>query len=411
MKFHGEHSNAFNYISENYKFRFNVVTGLLEFKSKKGKSNWIPYDDRLRKGILLELMQESIKVPDSKVDIFIESPEFSKDYNPFKSYIKGLNKWKKKDPDFIKNLASTVPVQNRELFYSMLKRYMVGCIDNVMVDNSVNDICLILQSSTQGVGKTRWMRKLLPTKLNDYFYEGPIDTRNKDHVLWLSKYWFMHLDELEALRGNELSAIKSYITRQNINLRKAFGRYDSSYVRRANILGSVNDDKFLTDTTGNRRWLVFKVIGMIDYQHDVNPDDFWAQAYYLWKNNYQHWLNQEEIKQLNENNEKFRSLSLEEELLLRFFDFNDKKGKGELFSSSEIIEKIIFNVPKFVNKLSVQRMGKALSKHSLHKKMKGGIQKYYVEYLGIDEFVTQNPSPKVNNNAVKEIDEDDDLPF
>ena len=92
------------------------------------------------------------------------------------------------------------------------------------------------------------MRRLLPKKFrNEFLYEGEIDTKNKDHVMYLSQYWFIHLDELESLRNNDIGAIKSYITRQRISLRKAFGRYKINLVRRASFLGSVNQDKFLQE--------------------------------------------------------------------------------------------------------------------------------------------------------------------
>src|SRR5690606_1201827 len=156
--------------------------------------------------------------------------------------------------------------------------------------DEVNDVCLVFQSSTQGVGKTRWMRKLLPEKFRSlYLYEGVVDTKNKDHTIYLSQYWFMHLDELETLKGANIGAIKSFITRQRISERKAFARYTTTFQRRASFLGSVNDDKFLTDITGNRRWLVFKVKD-IDYEHLVDINGVWAQAYYYYKQGFKYWF-------------------------------------------------------------------------------------------------------------------------
>ena len=129
-----------------------------------------------------------------------------------------------------------------------------------------------------------------------------------------------HLDELEALSGNEISAMKSYITRQRISVRKAYGRYKSNFVRRASFLGSVNDDKFLTDITGNRRWLVFTVKD-IDYEHHVDIGGLWSQVYYLWNNNFRYWFNAEEIENVNKRNEKFRITNEEEECLVDMFEF------------------------------------------------------------------------------------------
>ncbi len=397
MIFHGRHSNAYNYIAERYEFRFNEVTNFYEFRKKFSKRNtWIKFDDRYRNTILLDLSLNSIEVPKDKVDIFIESEQFSKIYNPFSDYFERLNPWNEKR-DYIGRLADTVKTDNDEKFREILKKFLIGCIDCLLVPDNYTDVCLVFQSSQQGVGKTRWMRKLLPKEFRDeYFYEGNVDTKNKDHVRYLSQYWFIHLDELEALRGNDISSIKSYITRQRISLRKAFGRYDSHLVRRANFLGSVNDDKFLSDTTGNRRWLVFKTLN-INYEHTININKVWAQAYHLWKQKERHWFDIEEIKEINKQNEKFRTVSLEEELLLRHFSFSSVKDKNSMFlSSSEVIEKIVAKVPSsFANNIRTVQMGKALSKYTYFKEMKGGIQRYYVEHIEYGG----------------EIEEGDDLPF
>lgn len=402
MKFHGKHSNAFNHIYAQYKFRFNVVANQYEVKKKKKKSKWVKYDDRMRKSILMDLMTKMIEVPTDKVDIFIESDQCSPDYNPFDEYFNNLQPYDGKK-DYIAELSDTIVTDKPDHFREIFEKFLVGAIDCLMKVDHVNDVCLVFQGP-QGMGKSRWMRKLLPKSLRkEYLYEGHVDTRNKDHVMYLSQYWFIHLDELETLRSNDIGAIKSYITRQRISERKAYGRYKASMVRRASFLGSVNDDKFLTDITGNRRWLVFKVSEM-NYMHDIDCDKVWAQAYKLWKDGYRHWFDTKEIKTINNENEKFRTVTLEEELLLRYFDFPKKKDKGDMLSSSEVIEQIILNIPSFSSKMRAASMGKALSKHSRHKKMKGGIQRYNVKYKG-----PETGSKPFSHS--QEIESKDELPF
>lgn len=411
MKVNGKYSSSFNFILSRYRFRFNEVSGGYEYcrvKKNKPKKKWSEFNDRLRSTIMGELLEQQFDPPKNKVDDFIESLKISPDYDPFKAYFKSLPKWNKKT-DYIAQLAKTVPVENQKHFYKSLKKFLVGSVDCLLRPDSVNDVCLVFQSA-QGSGKTRWMRKLMPELFRkDYFFEGSVDTRNKDHVQYLSQNWFIHLDELESLKSNEIGALKSYITRQRISLRKAYGRYNSKMLRRASFLGSVNDDKFLSDTTGNRRWLVFKVIGLINYDHKIDIDMLWSQVYHIWSTGFKHWFDTDEIKEINNNNEKFRQISIEEELLRRFFKFTKKKGKGEYLSSSEVIEKIAVNVPQFNNKLTVIRMGKALAKHAKKKKFVGGIQTYYLKYLG-SEHSTNTPT-LYGKQKYKEINENDDVPF
>lgn len=406
----GKNSSAFNHVAAKYVFRFNVVTNFYEYAKKKKVLKWKKYDDRVRNKIMFNLIEEFKDCPSDRLNLFIEQEKFSPDYNPFEEFFDTLPKWDKKT-DYIGKFAKTVKTDDPDDFRKTFERFLVGTLDCLLRTDSVNDVCLVFQSK-QGLGKSRWMRSLLPKQFQrEYLYEGNIDTKNKDHNIYLSQYWFIHLDELETLRSNEIGSIKSYITRQRITERKAYGRYSTVFVRRASFLGSVNEDKFLSDITGNRRWLVFPVKG-IEYQHGLDPDLLWGQAYHLWKKGYRHWFNTEEVKELNEKNERFRTVSLEEELILRYFVFNEKKGKGELLSTSEVVQKLIANVPELNSKLSSIRTGKSLTKHSKHKKMRGGLQMYYCDYLGVEKPL-DNPSPdlKSKGKKYKKINEEDDLPF
>jgi len=403
LKFNGKNSNAYNKIDKKYEFRFNVITSNYEFRKRK-KAKWKEYDDRDKSALLMELAAQGIEIATEKFNIFIESHYCSPDYNPFKVYFKELKPWDKKT-DYIKKICNTAKAEKTKEFEDAVKRFFVGTIDCLLNADQVNDVCLVFQSP-QGIGKSRWMRSLLPKEFQaKYLYEGAIDTRNKDHTMYLSQYWFIHLDELETLRNNDIAAIKSYITRQRISLRKAYGRYKSNLVRRASFLGSVNEDKFLSDLTGNRRWLVFKV-GKVNYQHKINPDDFWAQAYYYYKKNFKYWFDVDEIKKINARNEAFRTKNTEEELFLKMFVCSKKKNKrSEYLTSSDICQNIMEVMPQFANKISTMRMGRVLAKHAKLQRFKNGLQEYYCEFVPPE---SKNKSTPIHNN---DIGEEDDLPF
>lgn len=419
--FVGKYQKQFNYIASQYEFRFNVVTSLYEYRRLvKGKpsktSAWIKYDDRTKNKILIEMFEKDLDISQDKFNIFIESDLVSPDYNPFIEYFDRIKRWDGKT-DYLHQLSKTITFDNpatAKRFEETLKKFLVGTLDCLLEEDAVNDVCLVFQSG-QGIGKTRWMRRLLPSVLqSEYLYEGNIDTRNKDHVMYLSQYWFIHLDELEALKGNEISAMKSYITRQRISVRKAFGRYKSSFIRRASFLGSVNDDKFLTDITGNRRWLVFTVRG-IDYEHRVDIDGLWSQIYSYWQEGFKHWFDIEEIRTLNNINEEYRTMNQEEEQVLQLFTFPREEDRtGSWMSSSDAMLEIMKLRPGLTSKMTSVNIGKALSKYVKNKKSSNGVSKYYVKFEGADPEADQ--TEEANNNtstpATKtEYDENDDLPF
>lgn len=406
--FEGKYHKQFNYIVSNYEFRFNVVTSNYEFRRLvKGKpsktSPWNKYDDRVKSKILIEMFNFDLDLSEAKFNLFIESETVSQEYNPFQDYFERATRWNGKT-DFLQQICDTVQTDNKDRFYAVMKKFLIGTLECLLEEDAVNDVCLVFQSA-QGLGKTRWMRRLLPTQFQtEYLYEGNIDTRNKDHVQYLSQYWFIHLDELEVLKGGEISAIKSYITRQRISVRKAFGRYKSNFVRRASFLGSVNDDKFLTDITGNRRWLVFKVKN-VNYQHEIDIDGLWSQIYFYWQEGYQHWFDIEEIKAINKINEAYREMTSEEEQLLQLYNFPTLDRDGEYMSSTDIIMQLGSTRALMSTKLAPNKMGKALSRHAKVKKTVNGVQRYLVQFEGEEKNVKDKEKPD-DSEVVYDFEED-----
>lgn len=417
--FKGEYKQAFNYIVSSYEFRYNLVTASYEYrKLHKGKPNemydWKNLEDRMIEDIKLELTELEFKIPDNKFNMFIESQTVSPDYDPFEEYFDELPVWNGKI-DYLQQLTETISTQNQEFFKEALKKFLIGAIDCLLEEDAVNDTCLVFQSS-QGLGKTRWMRKLLPKKFRaQYLYEGSIDTRNKDHTMYLSQYWFIHLDELESLRSNDINAIKSYITRQRISERKSYGRNKTRFIRRASFLGSVNDDKFLTDITGSRRWLVFTTKDQIDYEHKVDIDGLWSQIYKYWKDGVKHWFDIDEIKKINDMNEEYREISLEEEQILELYEFPDDPIHGEYMSASDVMIQMHKYRPMIIQKLSNRTLGKILRKYKKKEKKVNGFNKYLVNYIGVkpvDPYENQNQLQQTTQVPEKPFyGEGDDLPF
>lgn len=49
-------------------------------------------------------------------------------------------------------------------------------------------------------------------------------------------------------------AVKAYITRQEDNYRQPYQKYTTTIPRRCVFIGTTNNDRFLSDKTGNRRF-------------------------------------------------------------------------------------------------------------------------------------------------------------
>ena len=60
---------------------------------------------------------------------------------------------------------------------------------------------------------------------------------------------------LALTKSKEVEAVKSFITRQNDNYRKPYERRVTDNPRKCIFIGTTNKTQFLTDKTGNRRFL------------------------------------------------------------------------------------------------------------------------------------------------------------
>jgi predicted P-loop ATPase len=84
--------------------------------------------------------------------------------------------------------------------------------------------------------------------------------------------------ELKGLRSKEIEHVKAYITRQRENWTPKFIEFNQTYPRRCVFIGTTNQEEYLADETGNRRWLPLTV-GTIDCEalrHD--RDQLWAEG-------------------------------------------------------------------------------------------------------------------------------------
>jgi predicted P-loop ATPase len=171
-------------------------------------------------------------------------------------------------------------------------------------------------------------------------------------------------------------------------------------------MGSVNDAEFLSDTTGNRRYLCFTVED-IKYEHTVSMDNVYAQAYYLLTTYrdengkaFKYWFDRNDIEKIEENNAAYLRMSIEEELILKYFDRPTDMTRAKEMTPSDIILHI--NQKQKDLKLdaigSMKRIGQAMTKHHFVKKSKGASKPYLV--------VVKNVESNSNHIHTPDIEED-----
>lgn len=133
---------------------------------------------------------------------------------------------------------------SRMIFYGGINRlYHPGCKFDYMP----------ILIGKQGCGKSSLVRWL---GLDDEYFKEIITIEGKDGMEALHGSWMCEMAELLAMvRTKEVEAMKSFITRQIDKYRPSYGRRSVSVPRTCIFIGTTNDYEFLTDKTGNRRYL------------------------------------------------------------------------------------------------------------------------------------------------------------
>ena len=148
------------------------------------------------------------------------------------------------------------------------------------------DIILVFQGE-QGIAKTRFFEHLAMDRM--YFGEGyTIDTRNKDDIIQVTSHWIVELGEIGSTMRKDMDSLKAFLTKDLDEYRLPYGRTSLKYPRHTSFVGTVNDEKYLIDETGNRRFgtIPIKEGVRLDYETQIKTFDslqFWSQIHRIVK--------------------------------------------------------------------------------------------------------------------------------
>jgi hypothetical protein len=230
----------------------------------------------------LPFTDESLKRAKASKDYFISilESEFCPSTNPVNDWLLGLS-WD--GGDHIAELATKLHTKHSPaLVPSILRHWLAASIASI-TSEFIPQGMLIL-TGAQGIGKSTFLRHLCPPQLHDYYSETLPDLHNKDSFEALSDNFIINVSELASFQHADYNTLKGYLTLSKVKYRKAYGHYPISRPRRASFCGDTNDDRFLSDPTGNRRFWVIKLEpdNPLDDPIDELPpycgDQVWAQA-------------------------------------------------------------------------------------------------------------------------------------
>ena len=392
-----------SFLDGHISLRFNEITSRVEYEIPADNTDahrFMPVNDRIVNSLWSQ-MSTITRVNIQDMYRVIES-DYVPVFNPFKEYLNSLpqitqtstdnvsdepgsckpvvsqqqnlcksvksvgEKDKKQsvgEKDYIRELAQTVRVkggeQEQKLWHLYLKKWLVGMVASWISEDVVNNVILVLIGE-QGAYKTTWFNYLLPPPLKQYFYTKTNANRmSKDDILTLAQYALVCCEELDTMRPAELNQLKAAVTMPSIDERAAYAHYHEHRKHIASFCGTGNNTQFLSDPTGNRRWLPFEVDSILSpREHPFHYEGIYAQALSLYTSGFQYWFTKEEIQELNRHNKQFETPHLEHELVDLYFRRPIDSELGEFISVARALQMISNGISQ---KLSAVNVGRAFS--------------------------------------------------
>ncbi len=315
-----------DWLCSKYEFRRDVIKGRILWRpantskspNKKEKDFILLTNEQLNT-ISIEAGFSGLKsCSPSNIEMFLYS-NYTEEINPVVNYLTYVSY--KCSEGAIKKLCGYIQTTNNPLFEYHLTKWFASSVANALIKKGCQNHTCFTLTGGQGAGKTTLYNWFCPPELKDYMFNGEIDLRSKDTIWKLSEYWLINIEEqIKALNRADANTMKYIITLSEIKGRKPYGRLEVQGYRLGNFLAGTNEDDFLTDTSGNRRYPAFRVLSIDEAYKKIKIDDIWTEAYHYYNNNPgSYFVKTEDMEALTKNNEQFLSVTQEQEYVNSFF--------------------------------------------------------------------------------------------
>jgi len=267
-------------------------------------------------------------------------------FHPIKSMIE-RTPWdgvKRAETMFIDYLGT----DDNEYMRLVAKKWLVGAISRIYTPGIRFEIVPVV-TGKQGAGKST-----LASKLGGEFFSDDLkDMKSKDSKEFLLGSWIIELGELSAMRKSETEEIKSFISTRKDRYRPSYGRITNNYPRTCVFIATSNDNHYLKDMTGARRFFPVPVDA-----HERKKDVFtmdantvqqiWAEAFTFYNAGETCYFSKEEEATLAE---PYRDDATEEDMMktdvLEYLNIliPDNWNSFRLSEKRSYIQSVMENIP------------------------------------------------------------------
>lgn len=268
------------------------------------------------------LLHNAIKKPFNPLEEHLEECRlnFIKKYDGLENILENADK-------LISRLSTKYLNTNIPLYDIYAKNWLLSAVGRVYCPGSDARLVLILQGN-QNIGKSTFFSILG----GEWFSDSLIEAKNKDELMIAHCNWILEWSELETIWGKKsIGRVKSFISAKKDSVRLPYARAVSELKRGFVFCGSTNEDRFLTDKTGNTRFWVIpvtkvnlkewkqdrdKILGALAViiHYNKSTDEEKIKTGKLWN------LSTEELEASEENTRQFEEVHPYEEIIEKLIE-------------------------------------------------------------------------------------------
>lgn len=257
--------------------KWNALLGCIELhgdppweREPGSTSNWRSTDTAGAMGWLQDIYRTTFSL--KTIDDVVTSVARMASYHPVRDYLNALQwdgvsrigKW----------LTEAFGVAHTEYTAVVGRKTLISAVARALRPGCKVDTMLILEGG-QGTKKSTALRVLAG---RSWFSDAQIIIGDKDALMLINRFWIYELPEMETYRRAEATVMKAFLSRQTDSYRAPYDRTPQDHDRGLIFIGTTNEDEYLKDDTGNRRYWPVKIKKCdVTWLRD-NRDMLWAEA-------------------------------------------------------------------------------------------------------------------------------------
>lgn len=220
-----------------------------------------------------------IDVADRDMRAAVDNVSLVHAFHPVKDYLDGLE-W---DGRYRVRtmLHRYLGCENNAYTRAVSRLMMVAAVTRIYEPGHKFDFCPIIEGK-QGLRKSTFIKVLAKNWFGELTNE--FENKNKAVESMLGK-WMLEIPELSQFNRTEVNSIKTFFSASSDNVRLAYDRRPRDYYRQCIFIGSTNEEQYLRDPTGNRRfWPIKALVKTIDTDKlKKERKQLWAEAVAMYR--------------------------------------------------------------------------------------------------------------------------------